>query len=188
MINVTLYVRAQCPACEKAEADLRSLEEEIPHRLSVVSVDHDQGMMQKLGSYLPVVEIGPYHLRSPFTRQDLKIMLSAARDRIDQIQRVDQDRYQNRLDKGGRMSSGDRTSRFISSHYLAMVNIFLFLYVGLPFLAPVLMKGGQELAANVCYKIYSPMCHQFAFRSWLLFGEQAYYPRDLSGVSGVVAY
>src|SRR5574338_1089056 len=143
MINVTLYVRADCPACDQAQADLKSIEDEIPHYLAVVPVDRDQGLMQKYEGQLPIVEIGPYHLRSPFTRQDLKIMLSAARDRIDQIQRVDQDRYQNRLERGAQMSSGDRTSSFISRHYLALDNLFLLLYVGLPFLAPVLMKAGQ---------------------------------------------
>ncbi len=144
--------------------------------------------MHKFEGQLPIVEIGPYHLRSPFTRQDLKIMLSAARDRIDQIQQVDQDRYQNRLGRGAHMSTGDRTSSFISRHYLALVNLFLLLYVGLPFLAPVLMKAGQTLPASIIYKIYSPMCHQFTFRSWFLFGEQLYYPRALSGVTGLIPY
>ena len=86
------------------------------------------------------------------------------------------------------MSSGDRMTRFISHHYLALVIIFLLLYAGLPFLAPVLMRSGATLPANIIYRIYSPMCHQLAFRSWFLFGEQAYYPRDLSGISGVVNY
>jgi uncharacterized membrane protein len=50
------------------------------------------------------------------------------------------------------------------------------------------MKGGVELPAKVIYVVYSPLCHQMAFRSWFLFGEQAYYPRELAGVSGVLSY
>lgn len=184
MIHVTLFVREECPPCEQAQADLQSLQEEIPHQLSVVNVENDQGLMNRYGSQLPVVEIGPYHLRSPFTRQDLKIMLSAARDRIDQIQRVDQEAYESRLEKGSNMSGGDKATRFISHHYLALVNGFLLLYFGLPFLAPVLMRSGSDLAATIIYRIYSPMCHQLAFRSWFLFGEQPFYPRELSGVDG----
>jgi hypothetical protein len=32
----------------------------------------------------------------------------------------------------------------------------------------------------VLYTFYSPFCHQFAFRSLFLFGEQAAYPRSIS--------
>jgi uncharacterized membrane protein len=32
------------------------------------------------------------------------------------------------------------------------------------------------------------VCHQFAFRSWFLFGEQAEYPRQAAGVAGVLSY
>ncbi|MBN1563312.1 MAG: DUF2085 domain-containing protein, partial [Anaerolineae bacterium] len=33
----------------------------------------------------------------------------------------------------------------------------------------------------VIHKIYGPMCHQFAFRSWFFFGDQLVYPRAVSG-------
>jgi uncharacterized membrane protein len=32
------------------------------------------------------------------------------------------------------------------------------------------------------------MCHQFAFRSWFLFGDQPYYPRALAGLDDVKSY
>ena len=41
-------------------------------------------------------------------------------------------------------------------------------------------------AANVVYKMYSPLCHQWAFRSFFLFGEQAYYPHAAAGIPGVI--
>ena len=34
------------------------------------------------------------------------------------------------------------------------------------------------------YTLYSPLCHQLAFRSFFLFGEQPYYPRSLAEVPG----
>lgn len=55
---------------------------------------------------------------------------------------------------------------------------FLALYVALPIAAPVLMHAGATGPANVLYTVYSPMCHQFAFRSVFLFGEQTAYPRQ----------
>lgn len=188
MINVTLYIRDNCPNCEQAIADLKSLEDSIAHQLNVVNIENDRGLMEKLGQSLPVVEIGPYHLRAPFTQQDLRIMLSAARDRIEQMERVDQEAYQRRLEKGGRMSATDRVARFLGFHYLALVNLVIFIYVGLPFLAPVLMRADQPLAASLIYRVYSAMCHQLAFRSWFLFGEQAFYPRELAEIHDVMPY
>lgn len=188
MINVTLYIHGDCHACDQAMADLRSLQPSIPHNLAVVNVDQNRSGKDSIETDLPIVEIGPYRLRSPFTRQDLQIMLNAARDRIDQLEQVDLEGYQQRLDRGMRMSTSDKLTRFLAEHYLALVNILLLLYAGLPFLAPVLMKTDHPVVASVIYKVYSPMCHQLAFRSWFLFGEQAYYPRELAGATGVVPY
>jgi uncharacterized membrane protein len=49
------------------------------------------------------------------------------------------------------------------------------------------MKAGLEVPANVIYRIYRPLCHQLGFRSWFLFGEQAYYPLEHSGLD-VLSY
>jgi uncharacterized membrane protein len=68
-----------------------------------------------------------------------------------------------------------------SRHWLAFFNIIIALYVGLPMLAPVLMKAGLTRPANFIYTIYSPMCHQMASRSFFLFGDQYAYPRALTG-------
>jgi uncharacterized membrane protein len=65
-------------------------------------------------------------------------------------------------------------------HWLRGVLVFLGLYATLPFVAPTLMKLGLEGPANILYTMYSPMCHQFAFRSVFLYGEQAFYPREIA--------
>ncbi len=65
-------------------------------------------------------------------------------------------------------------------HWYLIAVLILTIYVGLPFAAPVLMKVGAEGPANTIYKGYSYMCHQFAFRSIFLFGEQVWYPRELA--------
>ena len=61
-------------------------------------------------------------------------------------------------------------------------------YVGLPFLAPTLMKLGAELPARAIYRIYSPLCHQFGFRSFFLYGEQVAYPLAEAGMGGVKTF
>ncbi len=66
--------------------------------------------------------------------------------------------------------------------------LIIFIYGGLPFLAPVLMKSGAAGPAKLIYTLYSPLCHQLAFRSWFLFGEQPAYPLELAGVDGLSTY
>ncbi len=68
---------------------------------------------------------------------------------------------------------------------MLIFSLIIFLYVGLPVLAPVLMKAGATAPANIIYKMYSPLCHQFGFRSFFLFGEQPYYPLSETGITGV---
>jgi uncharacterized membrane protein len=80
----------------------------------------------------------------------------------------------------------DRQIYGLSRHWLAVFNLIWLIYVGLPFLAPTLMKAGLDGPADVIYTVYSPLCHQFAFRSWFLFGERPYYEakdfKDLTGI------
>lgn len=188
MITVTLYRRNQCPECDQAQADLSVLQATIPHQLAVVNIERDQGLQEKIGQNLPVVEVGPYHLQPPFTRQDLQILLSAAKDRIGQMERVDEAAYRDRLEKGHTISTGDKITNFISHHYLAVANLFLFVYILLPFLAPVFMKTNHPVLGSAIYKMFSPLCHQLPFRSWFLFGPQAFYPRELAGIDGIISY
>ncbi|MFP3854629.1 MAG: DUF2085 domain-containing protein [Anaerolineales bacterium] len=51
----------------------------------------------------------------------------------------------------------------------------LLLWVGLPWLAPVLMQLGWEAPAKAIYFIYSFQCHQLPQRSFFLFGQKSMY-------------
>jgi uncharacterized membrane protein len=64
---------------------------------------------------------------------------------------------------------------WLSKHWIAVFNLALLIYVGLPFLAPVLFYTGSEGAANTLYRIYNNVCHQYPIRSWFLYGMQAAY-------------
>jgi uncharacterized membrane protein len=77
----------------------------------------------------------------------------------------------------------DRFVLWLSRHWLAVFNVAAAIYVGLPMLAPALMNAGATGPARAIYVAYSPMCHQMAFRSFFLFGDQAAYPRELAGTS-----
>jgi uncharacterized membrane protein len=51
-----------------------------------------------------------------------------------------------------------------------------------------MMKVGADQPATMIYRVYGFVCHQLAFRSWFLFGEQTAYPREEAGVEKLVSY
>src|SRR5574339_358747 len=188
MITVTLYTRKDCHLCEQAKADLVSLQEKYPHRLVEIDIDSDPALQKKYLVEIPVVEVGPYVLKSPFDKQKLMMTLGAAGDRRGQLDKLGRVDYHDRVRRGQTISGSDRAMEWISRHYLALINFFILLYFGLPILAPVLMKAGATVPANVIYTIYKPLCHQFGFRSFFLFGEQAYYPLAEAGIPNIKTF
>jgi uncharacterized membrane protein len=188
MLTVTLYTRKDCHLCEQAKTDLQSLQAKYPHRLVEIDIDSDPALLKSYLVEIPVVEVGPYVLKSPFDKQKLMMTLGAAGDRRGQLDRLGREDHHDRVRRGQSISSGDRAMFWMSRHYLAVINSFMLLYFGLAMLAPVLMKVGATLPANVIYTIYKPLCHQFGFRSFFLFGEQAYYPLKEAGIPNVATF
>ena len=185
MITVTLYTRAGCELCKQAEEDLKALQEVIPHQLAVLDIDSDPSLRDTFALEIPVVEAGPFRLKAPFTRQELKMTLGAAADRRSQLESINDKTFQVNTSRTQTIGKADKISYWISKHYLAIFNMFLILYIGIPFLAPIFKKAGWNTPAEVIYKIYRPVCHQWAFRSFFLFGEQAYYPHAAAKIPGV---
>jgi uncharacterized membrane protein len=176
MMRVTLYTKKECTLCDQARSDLAEMQRSVPHQLVEIDVESDSVLAARHGDSLPVIETGPYTLRAPFSFTDLKVVLLSAQQHA----------------AGKTPLEGPARTRAVgmtrvvggfSRHWLAILNTIVFLYVGLPFLAPVLLKAGAEGPARLIYTVYSPVCHQLAFRSWFLFGEQAAYPRSLAGTS-----
>lgn len=171
MIRVTLYTRKNCHLCDQARADLDSLRLEFPHELVEIDIDTDPILEERYKEIVPVAQVGPYKLEALFTLIDLRVALAAARDGMSPSQADVQvpRRFAINLHKG---------VRFLSRHWLAIFNLIIFLYVGLPFTVPLLMNAGSTRTAVWVQRIYSPLCHQLAFRSWFLFGEQPAYPLE----------
>lgn len=175
-MRVTLYTKPDCSLCDTAKRQLASLENEFPHNLVEVDISGESSLQEKYSEKVPVLQVGPYTLEAPFDERDLRVTLGAAQDSDEQSERPrptsrEQALWLNRMVLG------------FSRHWLAIFNLLVFIYVGLPFAAPALMNAGAERPARVIYTVYSPLCHQLAFRSWFLFGEQAAYPRELAGTS-----
>jgi len=90
-----------------------------------------------------------------------------------------------------RSKSHDMTVRsnrwlyWLSKHWMLAFSLIFGLYVGLPFLAPVLMAIGLEFPAKIIYTIFSFLCHQLPQRSFFLFGQQTMYPlSDFKAIFG----
>jgi len=188
VIVVTLYTKKNHSPSDQAIADLEQLQSQHPHQLAVVDIETSSDLQAAFSDKVPVAQIGPYRLQSPFTLQDLKVALGAAADRTDHLTRLGDEAHSRRVERGHTFSKADRISLWLSRQYMVVISAVLILYIGLPFLAPVLAKNGAVGPANVIYKIYSPLCHQLPYRSWFLYGFQPYYPRELAGIQGVATY
>lgn len=188
MIEVTLYSRANCHLCDEARALLVGLSESLPMQIKEIDVDSSPDLVQRFGETVPVIQCGPYTISAPIDAKDLEITLRAAQQRLDQIADIEQGIASGRISVDIPWTKSDGFSLWLSRNWLMMFNLFTLVYVGLPFLAPVFMRAGLTAPANIIYRVYGAVCHQFAYRSWFAFGEQAYYPRTAVGDEHVHSY
>jgi uncharacterized membrane protein len=205
-MRVTLYYLDGVGDVDQVRQTLAGFQEEIPHELLEIDVSADSALEEEYGSRVPVVEVGPYTLDAPFAEIDLKVALGAARDSLERSDSLSDHAADNEAapatgsgnthtgsedsaTSGGKSATSSQTwgmrmnrgVRFFSRHWLAAFSLVIALYAGLPFVAPTLMKVGATGPARIIYTLYSPFCHQFAFRSFFLYGPQAAYPRELAG-------
>jgi len=188
MITVTLYTRRDCPLCDETKDLLEKLRVDLPHQLLEIDIESSPALAKEYGLSIPVVVVGPFRLSSPIGEQELRITLAAARDRERHIQMVENSPKLRELRERGIWTKADDVSNWFSKHYIWVFNLAVVLYLGLAFLAPVLMKAGLQTPANWIYKGYSLVCHQLAFRSFFLFGEQIVYPRADANLSGLLTF
>ena len=182
MFSVTMYYRENCPACDLARKYLDELITDIPHRLVLVDIATDPVLLAEYADQVPYIVAGPYRLRKDFGRDELRVALLSASERHQQLIETSDKPYLDRLKRSENFTRTDGFSYWLSKHYMLVFNLLLFIYVGLPFAAPVFMELGLTAPAKTIYTIYSPLCHQLTFRSFFLFGEQPYYPRELANV------
>jgi uncharacterized membrane protein len=183
-----MYSKEVCHLCDEALQYLDDLQNTVPHKLEVIDIDGDPELQKKYGLNIPVIEVGPYRLKSPFSAQDLEITLRAAAEREKNISEIDEKVAASEAAMPVKITRTDRFSYWISNHYMFVLNTLVLIYVGLPFLAPVLMSAGYTRPAIPIYRFYGLVCHQLAFRSWFIFGDQAAYPREAAHVDGLVPF
>lgn len=168
-MRVSLFSKKECKLCEEVKVELEGLQAKYPHELVEVDVESDPILQQHYAALVPVLKIGPYTLEAPIDKTQLRVTLAAALDGWKQRPKSKKDRRQQAINL-------HRVLLFFSKHWLAIFNFMVFLYVGLPISAPILMENDLDRPARWIYAIYSPLCHQLAYRSWFLFGDQPAYP------------
>ncbi len=188
MIKIKLFSRSGCHLCDEVVELLKKMESQYPHELEVIDIDQDPKLHKMYFEKIPIVHIGPYQLQAPITEDQLKITLSAATDREKHESAIEEASVNRQGIAASTITTADRISYWLSNHYLAIFNLVVFIYIGLPFLAPYLMKNNLERPASWIYNSYSIMCHQLAFRSLFFFGEQHVYPRESAGIPGLITY
>ena len=67
MLTVTLYTRDGCSLCQKAEEDLNSIQEQIPHKLVLIDIEKEQ--ISEFVDNIPVIEVGPYQIEAPIDKK-----------------------------------------------------------------------------------------------------------------------
>lgn len=188
MIQAILFISGSDPELERIKIDLATLQGEYPHELHVIDIDQDAVIKEEFEEKAPVLDVGVFRLLNSFDRDDIRYAFQRVADRLGEAKAKGNDVMVRRITQPLTMTKTDRFSRWFSTHYMGALNLFTFFYVFFAFLAPVLMKVGLQTPARVIYKVYSPLCHQLAYRSFFLFGEQLYYPRELAGMEGVITY
>lgn len=186
MINITLYSRSDCSLCEELLSQLNLLKSQYPHTTTIINIDEDEKLKNAYTEKVPVLIIGPYQLQAPITEDQLRITLGAALDREKHQLAAENAALAGK--KNESITSADKLSFWISKHYLAVFNLVIFLYVGIPFVAPYLMKVDYQSPARLIYTGYGYMCHQLAFRSLFLFGPQSVYPKASVQAEGLITY
>ena len=188
MFQVTLFISGDDPKLGQIKKNLSDLQSEYPHELHLIDTLKDPILQKEFKDKQPVLDIGMFRLIKTFDKEEMRYAFSKAEERLKEAQSKGNETLVRRITEPMRLNKADRFSRWFSKHYMVLLNGFSFLYLFLAILAPTFMKVGWERPARVIYKIYSPLCHQLAYRSFFLFGEQPYYPRELAGVDDMITY
>jgi uncharacterized membrane protein len=189
MIQVVIYTAAGLQEeTNRMEVLLASLAQKFPHKLTIVDLSNNAFLAEAFAGKLPNLEVGQFNF-------SCQVRPDALEQALEQTQYFLETEKNTRIKQPLRIASEpaklnawNRFSLWFSKHYLQVVIGFLILVVGLAFLAPVLMELGLPDAAQSIYSLYHPFCHQLAFRSLFLFGEQAFYPRELANIEELMTY
>ncbi len=188
MLSLTYFYSTNDPDHNEISEDLKIHCQHNELVFVDICIDDHPEMESKYRDKTPAVCIGPYVLHAPFSDTDLRVATQSALERHLRLTEEKDTNYQKRVNNGVSINNLDKFSFFFSRYYVLVISIVISLFVLIPFLAPILENSGHHKSANVIYKVYHVICHQLSFRSFYLYGEQAYYPRELAQINDVITY
>jgi len=171
-LQLILYVLADDPASAQARQWSDALQAEYPHTLELRDVNVNPAWKQTAGERIPAAEVNGRRIGTPLSKAEFTSAFALA-------QAIGRYQQETKVPKPVQAVSGaaDRAAGWLSRHWLTAFNGFVGVFLGLSFLAPILMKIGAVTPARWIYTVYSATCHQLGFRSFFLFGQQLSYPR-----------
>jgi uncharacterized membrane protein len=156
--------------------------------LHVVDISEGHWLITNGTTQLPELHVGGFVVNNPQNPSAVETNLLRAHDYLRySTERRDQPGIDS-LVKPVFLTGSDRLALWFSRSYVWFIALLVLIYVGLPFLAPVLMKTGHPEPASLIYRGYRLVCHELGYRSFYLFGEQVAYPRELAGVDGLKTF
>jgi len=176
-VDVTLFTREDCHLCDEAKAELQRIGQAIPLNVIEVDIASDPRLEREYGERIPVIGVDGETFSAPINWEDVKVALITAASFESASEKQKATGRKRRV-----VIALDKGILWLTRHWLAVLSTIVGLYAAIPFMAPVAMEVGATGVANLIYTVYSPVCHQFAFRSWFLFGDQPAYPRARAGV------
>ena len=132
-MNIVLYTSKKDDANSEVKAMLQQVNEEKPFQLSEIDIDDEQKTYSGYVGKTPVLEIGPYHLFYPFTKQDLLMTIGAAQDRHETLVTNQDATYLKKIEKGSRISKSDVFSLWMTRSYMYIFNLLLSNILGITF-------------------------------------------------------
>lgn len=180
-VPVTLYIGDDCPQCDAIRVELARINRTIPITVVETNVDAHPDLQRELEGRIPALAIDDIRYTHPFDWETIKAALITAQVHHDTTNAAHEAARATGA-KRGVVIALDKAILWFARHWVAVLSVLVGLYAGIPFLAPLAMNAGLTGPANAIYRIYSPVCHQFAFRSWFLFGDQPAYPRERADV------
>ncbi|HBG59663.1 MAG TPA: hypothetical protein DDW97_02685 [Anaerolineaceae bacterium] len=189
MMQVVIYTASGLQEeTNQMEALLASLAQKYPHKLAIVDLSNNAFLAEAFAGKLPNLEVGQFNFNCQVRPDALEQALEQTQYFLETEKNTKINQPLRIASEPAKLNAWNRLSLWFSKHYLQVVMGFLILVVGLAFLAPLLMEWGLPDAAQSLYGFYHPFCHQLAFRSLFLFGQQPFYPRKLAGVHGLMTF
>lgn len=178
MAKVILYHRKEDFEIDKLITSISNLCQDYSLDFLPIDIDNLQGEISDIKKTTPNLVVGPYNLKFPFTIKDAEIAISAASIKPERTKKASLRKSKKRNNLG----------IYLARFYPSIIGLIIAIFVSGAFLPPLLLQRGNVGIANVFYGFYRIFCHQLAFRSFFVNGEQLFYPRTLSNIKNVITY